>query len=63
MLVKLCSVQKSIITDRLIQVKKLTKSLVKHCFSLHNLLRTYERYVHKVMYSRLYVGFNRYFDF
>jgi len=35
---KLCSVEKSIITDPLIEVKKLTKSLVKHRFSLHYLL-------------------------
>jgi len=34
-----CSVEKSIITDPLIQVKKLTTSLVKHRFPLHNLLR------------------------
>jgi len=33
---ELCSVEKSVITDPLIQ---LTKSLVKHRFSLHNLLR------------------------
>jgi len=32
-------VEKSIITDPLIQVRKLTKSFVKHRFSLHNLLR------------------------
>jgi len=31
-------VEKSIITDPLIQVKTLTKSLVTHRFSLHNLL-------------------------
>jgi len=35
MLVKLCSVEKSIISDPLIRVRKLTKSLVKHRFSLH----------------------------
>jgi len=38
-MVKLCSVEKSTITDLLIQVRKTTKSLVKHLFSLHNLLR------------------------
>jgi len=38
-MVKLCSVEKFIITVLLIQVGKLTKSLVKHRFSLHNLLR------------------------
>jgi len=37
--VKLCSVENTIITDPLFQVRKLTKSLVKHRFSLHNLLR------------------------
>ena len=36
---KLYSVEKSIITDPLIHVRKLTKSLVKHRFSLHNLLK------------------------
>jgi len=41
-LVKLCSVEKSIITDPLIQV---IKTLVKHRFSLHN--NTVD-----VMYSR-----------
>jgi len=38
-MVKLYSVEKSIITDPLIQVRNLTKWLVKHHFSLHNLLR------------------------
>jgi len=39
MLVKLCSVEKSIITGPLIQVRNLTKSLDEHRFSLYNLLR------------------------
>jgi len=34
-----CSVEKFIITDNLIQMRKLTNSLLKHRFSMHNLLR------------------------
>jgi len=56
---------KSITNDHLIQVRKLTKSLVKHRFSLHNLciVGISQWNSELSVFKAKNVGFTRYFDF